>query len=110
MPLTAEDITAVRQVVKEEVGKVYALLARGDDPVPAAGQTHPWNLKAARLDVAQVDAAVKALAGGPALSDAQLETLAERLAPLVAARVQIAGLPTYTTGTPVEFHPVEPDP
>jgi hypothetical protein len=91
MPLSAEDITAVRQVVKEEVGKVYRLLARGDDPVPATGQTHPWNLKEILTELEDL-----APAAAPTLTDAQLETLAERLAPLVAARVEIAGMPTYT--------------
>jgi GH25 family lysozyme M1 (1,4-beta-N-acetylmuramidase) len=49
----------------------------------------------------RVEAALATLA----FTDAQLETLAERLAPLVAARVEIAGMPTYTTAGPVVLVP-----
>jgi GH25 family lysozyme M1 (1,4-beta-N-acetylmuramidase) len=135
MPLSAEDITAVRQVVnqvvKEEVGKVYALLAKGDDPDPATGDTHPDNLQRVRKDIASQSGALSALemavaavlqqarANGSGLTSlgsqvAQLGTAGltqeqiDLLARLLHERGVIAGSPTYTTAGPVRFVPEAP--
>jgi Domain of unknown function (DUF1906) len=100
VPLSDDDlarITAVvdarldqaEQALKAKVDQVTGLLFRGDPDTPTGG-THPANLASIRAGV--VDFANQlAEHGDLSLSDAQLE----RLAAQVAARMQIAGAPSY---------------
>jgi len=131
MPLSAEDLKAIDQLVKARVDAAVGLLIRGDDPDPATGDTHPNSLQRVRADIASQSGALSALemavaavlqqarANGSGLTSlgsqvAQLGTAGlsqeqiDLLARLLHERGVIAGSPTYTTAGPVRFVPEAP--
>ena len=131
MPLSAEDLKAIDQLVKARVDAAVGLLIRGDDPDPATGDTHPNSLQRVRADIASQSGALSALemavaavlqqarANGSGLTSlgsqvAQLGTAGlsqeqiDLLARLLHERGVIAGSPTYTTAGPVRLVPEAP--
>ena len=109
MPLTAEEWKRLEDLVtttaRREADRVYALLAKGDDPDPATGDTHPNSLQRVRADIAagKLDpaAVAAALAGDPRFK--------EDLARLIASGLALGGgSPTYTTAGPVRLVPEAP--
>jgi len=103
MPLSAEDLKAIDQLIRARVDAAVGLLIRGDDPDPATGDTHPDNLARVRRELGDLGARVAQL-GTAGLSQEQIDLLAR----LLHERGVIAGSPTYTTAGPVRLVPEAP--